>query len=111
MCEAEEVRAHDDVEMLNLPGIQNPYFMDDEGATLEETSKHIVNLVTNLRCDVSLPESKLQAFLDGFSTILKISQKFAMAKVKQFLYDKQLPVDDEITKDFIESLYIPDITT
>lgn len=106
----DELNANEaDIEIA-VTGLTNPHFYDCENVSLEQTSSIISELITNLRCDVSLPESKLQAFIGGFSKILNNSQKHTMFLVKKFLVEKNIPLSDE-TVDFINSLYIPDLST
>lgn len=47
-----------------VTGLTNPHFYDCENICLEQTSGIISELITSLRCDVSLPESKLKTFID-----------------------------------------------
>lgn len=90
--------------------IQNPFFYEQD-ITSEEAKAAFAKLITELRCDVALPESKLQKFMKGFVTALHWAQRYTMSRVKNYIAAKNGSIQDEATVDFINDLLIPDITS
>ncbi|XP_062546931.1 uncharacterized protein LOC134212780 isoform X1 [Armigeres subalbatus] len=88
--------------------VKNPFYYENP-ISMEEASNSIVDLITELRCDVALPETKLQKFISGFGSVLKLAQNYTTSLVKQYIEDKQLPMD-ATTIDFLNALYIPNFT-
>lgn len=89
--------------------IVNPYFFEDS-ISVERMSSLVTDLITELRCDVSLPEKKVEVFVSSISSLLAWTQTFSMSLIKSFLNAKQMSLDDNDTIQFLNALHIPNIT-
>lgn len=70
---------------------------------------NVNTLISDLRCDVSLPEKKLQSYIEGFVSLTEGIQQYTMTKIKAFLLSKNL-LDAPETVALINDLQIPDLT-
>lgn len=90
-------------EPIIMNDIVNPvYFCDPLDST--EMRDRVVDAVTSLRCDVSLPETKLAGIIDVAKNLLNAYQRFAMGKIKNFAKKKGMDEHDEDFVEFINSL-------
>lgn len=89
--------------------IKNPHFFKDP-VSLKHTTTSVADLITDLRCDVSLPEKKLNIFMDGYTSMSNWVQQYTLSKVKSHLASKNL-LDDEDSIRLINELEIPDLTS
>lgn len=95
-----------------VPIIHNPYFFEDEDSiSIDKMASLVTDLVTELRCDVSLPEKKVQVFIENFSSLLNWTQRYTMSVIKSFINAKQLSLEDNDTIEMLNALHIPNVTT
>ncbi|XP_058814116.1 uncharacterized protein LOC131678010 [Topomyia yanbarensis] len=92
----------------DLHTISNPFFFEPP-VTIQQLSLEMSNQITRMRCDVSLPESKIQSFIEGCSTSLKWSQKYAITIIKQFIEAKDLLYEDPKVIKLFNDLEIPNV--
>lgn len=84
--------------------IKNPYFHEcstNKQIMVEEFSK----IISKMRCDVKIPESKIQDFMNGANKMLESYQIFSIGLLKSFLNTKGISTDDDAVVDLINELY------
>lgn len=60
--------------------------------------------VTGLRCDPSLPETKINGFMQASAAIIDDYQRYVLSLFKSFIKEKSLDLNDKTTIDFINNL-------
>lgn len=109
------VNLHNEKEVFVMDGVEtgptisNPYFFEDSVSICKMHSL-VVDLIIELRCDLALPETKLQVFIKSLSSLLSWSQRYSMSVIKTFITTKQLSLDDVDILKLLNNLFIPDIT-
>lgn len=86
------------------------FFFFKKPIKLETVRDYASTLISDLRCDVSLPESKLQSFIKGYERISDGIQQYSMTKLREFLTSKNLLEDPDAVR-LINELQIPDLTS
>nr|XP_029735388.1 uncharacterized protein LOC109423289 isoform X1 [Aedes albopictus] len=71
----------------------------------------VEDLITGLRCDVSLPEKKVQVFIDTISSVLSWTQRYTMSVIKSYIETKQLSLEDDDTLELLNAVHIPNIVS
>lgn len=92
----------DDVE-LDYSGITNMKFFDSPVST-EQLSKTINDFITKMRCDVSVPESKVQEFIDASSHLIGQYEQYFLGMFKAFLTAKSIRYNDSHAVTMINKL-------
>lgn len=112
-AEAGDDYGHDNENQAEIviQGLTHPYFNESNNISLAQLSDTVSELITRLRCDVTLPENKLQAFIEVIHITMKTGQIYMLAKTRQFLAENNISFSDSKTIDFINSLYIPNLAT
>ena len=90
----------------SMADIRNPFF-SMASISLQEVSDKVCFEITNLRSDTKVTESTIQSFMKIGETIVACVQQYEMSLIKSFLQSKNISCKEEMTKDFIDSLYIP----
>lgn len=98
-----------DNESIHELEIKNPHFYA-KPVTLDKTMTNVAELITGLRCDVSLPEKKLEQFMNGYHLVSNWIQEYTLSKVKSYLTSKNMLADADSIQ-LINELEIPDLTS
>ncbi|XP_058467657.1 uncharacterized protein LOC131440409 [Malaya genurostris] len=88
--------------------ITNPFFFEPP-VTLEQVSLEMLNQITKMHCDVSLPESKIKVFIEGWTTLLKWCQQYTVTIVKKFVEAKGLLYEDSMVIQMFNDLLVPNV--
>ncbi|XP_058838460.1 uncharacterized protein LOC131694093 isoform X1 [Topomyia yanbarensis] len=87
--------------------ITNPHFYD-EPICLNELKAQMADTVTSLRANLSLPESRIESFLETSIKLLNNYQCYVLAELRRFLQQMSIPEDNRNVVDFINSLELSD---
>lgn len=83
--------------------------------TFADMKQALVNsasaFVTEFRCDVSLPEKKIQSFMQLSSTFQKSYQQYSGELFKKFVTDVGISLDDPRVTDLLENLNVEGMFT
>lgn len=79
---------------LDLDVIKNRFYYFEKAINLQEISNEMIDHVTRMRCDVSLPESKIQSFVEGCTAGLEYCQQYTITVLKKFCLRSNLQFND-----------------